>query len=724
MNAAVRAVVRTGLAAGLEVFAVYEGLQGLVDGGARIRSMSSNDVGGILQLGGTVLGTARSADFRSRDGRRRAARNLVERDIDGLVVVGGDGSLTGADVFRAEWPELLDELVAAGELQLARADAHRRLSLVGLVGSIDNDMSGTDMTIGADTALHRITEAVDAIQSTASSHQRTFVIEVMGRRCGYLALMGSIATGANFVVIPENPPGDDWKDTMCSVLHEGRQIGRRANIVLVAEGARDVHGEPVTAAEIKQVLEERLGEDARVTILGHVQRGGAPSAFDRYLGTVMGYAAVRQLLDAPNQEPQLIGIKGHRVVISPLMDCVATTRSIGDVIASGDSATAMELRGGSFTRSYDLLRTIVRARPRRLEAGERQLRLGVLHAGPPAPGMNTAVRVALRVAMDRGHTVLGVRDGFRGLLAPTVEELGWMSVSGWVGVPGAQLGTDDAVLSPDEVERVGAALDAHDIDGLLVIGGWVGYDAAHRLAERRGTGRAVPIVCLPASVANDLPGTDMSVGADSALNSIVSDVDKIKQAAVGNRVDLVEVAGEGCGFLALVGGISTGAELVFLPEEAMSLQRLQDDLRTLEAGFAAGKRRGIVVRSGDDAFFTTRFIEALFRHESGGVFDVRRSILGQIPQGGRPSPFDRIQATRLAAASVEHLIEQALAADPVSAMIGIRHGAIEVTPLSAAGPLLERRRGDVAAGGWWMALRPIADIMARTEAPTGVAGLS
>src|SRR4051794_19743501 len=404
MNAAVRAVVRTALAEGRRVFAVREGLQGLIDGGAAIREMSSRDVSGILHVGGTVLGTARSADFRTRDGRRRAARHLVEHGIDGIVVVGGDGSLSGADELRAEWSELLDELVADGTVDRDTTDAHRHLGLVGLVGSIDNDMFGTDMTIGADTALHRIVDAVDAIQSTASSHQRTFVIEVMGRRCGYLALMGGLATGTNFVLIPENPPNDDWKDAMCDVLSGGRTIGRRANIVLVAEGAIDVHGNPVTVNEVKQALEDRLGEDARITILGHLQRGGSPSAFDRYMGTVMGFAAVKQLLERPEDEPQLIGIQGHRVVSSPLMECVVKTQSIADVIASGDSAKAMQMRGGSFNRSHDLLRAIVRARPRRIEAGQRPLRLAVLHGGGPVPGMNTAVRIALRVAMNAGHT--------------------------------------------------------------------------------------------------------------------------------------------------------------------------------------------------------------------------------------------------------------------------------------------------------------------------------
>ena len=201
------------------------------------------------------IGTARSMEFRERDGRRRAARNLLECGVDALVVIGGDGSLTGADLLREEWPELLSELVDAGEVQPEVAAAHPFLRLVGLVGSIDNDMFGTDMTIGADTALHRITEALDAIHSTASSHQRTFVVEVMGRHCGYLALMASLATGANWVLIPERPPErDDWPTRMCAVLRAGRDQGRRQNVVLVAEGAQDRDGKPITVGEVKGCL--------------------------------------------------------------------------------------------------------------------------------------------------------------------------------------------------------------------------------------------------------------------------------------------------------------------------------------------------------------------------------------------------------------------------------------------------------------------------------------
>ena len=160
-------------------------------------------------------------------------------------MIGGDGSLTGADVLRQEWPSLVEELVASGRVDREAAAGAIPFSIVGLVGSIDNDMSGTDITIGADTALHRITEAVDAIASTAASHQRTFVVEVMGRHCGYLALMGAIATGASWVLTPESPPDvDDWETTMCERLRTGRQAGRRDSIVIVAEGAARPPREP------------------------------------------------------------------------------------------------------------------------------------------------------------------------------------------------------------------------------------------------------------------------------------------------------------------------------------------------------------------------------------------------------------------------------------------------------------------------------------------------
>ncbi|NNF88202.1 MAG: 6-phosphofructokinase [Acidimicrobiia bacterium] len=716
MNPAVRAVVRTGLHLGLEVYAVRDGFQGLVDGGDSIKPTSSKDVGGILQQGGTVLGTARSEDFRTREGRRAAARNLVELGIDALIVVGGDGSLTGANLFRREWPDLLAELVEQGEIDSSMVAAHKRLTLVGLVGSIDNDMFGTDMTIGADTALHRIVGAIDAIHSTASSHQRSFVVEVMGRNCGYLALMSALATGANWVLIPESPPDtDDWEESMCRALTAGRSIGRRDNIVIVAEGARDRHGNPITAQHVKEVLEERLGEDTRVTSLGHVQRGGAPSAFDRYLSTVLGYAAVEQVITSSGAEAQVVGIREHQIISSPLMDCVDKTRAVASMIDEQDYETAMEMRGGSFRDSFQMIRTMVRAQPHPPEPGQARLRLAVVHAGGAAPGMNTAARVAIRVGIDRGHSMLAVRNGIEGLLRDDIEEMDWMSVNGWVSRGGAELGTSRYLPGERETELIAERLEAGNIDGLLIIGGWSGYETAHAFHTKRTEHPqlALPIVLLPASINNDLPGSEVSIGADTALNSIVFDVDKIKQSAVADgRCFVVEVMGRDCGYLALMSGLATGAERVYLPEEGVSLEDLETDISDLKAGFAAGKRLGLVIRNEQaDPVYTTSFIRSLFGREGGNLFDVRESILGYIQQGGDPSPFDRIQATRLAAKCTDYLIEQALSDSPQSSFIGLQRGRVRFTPLSEfpvlVEPGLQRPREQT-----WMALQPLAAVMA------------
>lgn len=216
MNAVVRAVIRTAIHMGCDAFCVYEGYQGLVTGD--IRKTDWNDVRGYLSEGGTLIGTARCMEFYERPGRRLAAKNMILKGIDALAICGGDGSLTGADKFRAEWPSLVDELVSGGELTEQQVAPYRHLNIVGLVGSIDNDLSGTDNTIGAASALSRICEMVDYIEATASSHQRAFVIEVMGRHCGYLALMAGVATGADFIFIPEKPRDDNWREDMVKIV--------------------------------------------------------------------------------------------------------------------------------------------------------------------------------------------------------------------------------------------------------------------------------------------------------------------------------------------------------------------------------------------------------------------------------------------------------------------------------------------------------------------------
>ena len=365
MNAALRGVVRTALDEGAEVYAIYEGYQGMIDGGARIRPMTWNSVGGILHKGGTIIGTARCEFFLTRPGRLRAARNLLDLEIDALVVIGGDGSLTGAHTLHQEWSSLVDELAILGEIDATVAERHASLSIVGVVGSIDNDMYGTDTTIGANSALQRITDAVDAISSTAASHHRAFVVEVMGRNCGYLALMGGLATGADFVLIPESPPDVDDRETkMCEILSTGLKMGRRDSIVIVAEGAIDRNGNPITCEQVQRALTVKMGEDTRVTVLGHVQRGGSPSAYDRIMSTLMGEAAAKAALAAqPESEPLLVCLEENRMTTKPLMACVLANQTINAAIRARDFTKAMNMRGPSYEAAFAILRTLVRAVP-------------------------------------------------------------------------------------------------------------------------------------------------------------------------------------------------------------------------------------------------------------------------------------------------------------------------------------------------------------------------
>mgnify|MGYP003602853187 CR=1 FL=1 len=720
MNAAVRAVVRTAIASGMKVYAIYEGYQGMVEGGNRIREMTWDAVGGILHRGGTIIGTARSADFQTRAGRLRAAHNLLLNDINGLVVIGGDGSLTGANTFRQEWPGLLAELVAQGTITRALADQHRFLSIVGLVGSIDNDFYGTDMTIGADTALHRITEAVDAIASTAASHQRTFVVEVMGRHAGYLALMGAIAGGADWVLIPESPPDvDSWEDTLCELVHAGRQAGRRDTIVMVAEGAQDRHGRNIASTYVKKVLEERLGEDTRVTILGHMQRGGSPSAFDRNLATLTGHAAVQQLIEArPEDEPQVIGIRGNRINRTPLMHAVTQTRSVADAVQAHDYERAMDLRGGSFKDAFRTLRTLVRALPHEPQPSQRRLRLAVMHSGGPAPGMNTAARAAVRLGLDRGQHMFGVRNGFEGLITGDLCEMGWMSVQGWASAGGAELGTNRKIPSGRDLYAIARTIEQQQIDGILLIGGWAGYQGAYNLVSERKNFDVfnIPIICLPATIDNDLPGSELSIGADTALNSIVEAVDKIKQTAVAyRRCFVVEVMGRYCGYLALTSGLATGAERVYLNEEGITLHDLELDLQRLIQGFQKGKRLGLAIRNEyASRVYTTDVLCALFEAEGQGLYDVRSAILGHLQQGGTPSPFDRIQATRLAGKCIDWLIEEANVTPPGGVFIGLEAGQTRFHDLIDL-PRLVDMEHQRPKQQWWMELRRVAEILAQPE---------
>jgi 6-phosphofructokinase 1 len=295
MNAAIRSVVRTGISHGMEILGVQKGYAGLVEG--QMIHLTARDVGGIIQKGGTFLGSARSAEFRTEEGRKRALASLDDWGIQGLVVIGGNGSQTGSfELSRMGFP------------------------VVGIASTIDNDLVGSDITIGVDTALNTALEAIDRLKDTASSHNRAFAVEVMGRDSGYLAVMVGIAGGAEVVLVPEV---DVEPEDVAREMRAGYTRGKPHAIVVVAEGAR--YGAQELADYFKQ-SKETIGFELRVTILGHVQRGGSPLAYDRLLASRLGAGAVERL--ARGEHGRLVGMLKGEASSTPLEEVAGQRRPI------------------------------------------------------------------------------------------------------------------------------------------------------------------------------------------------------------------------------------------------------------------------------------------------------------------------------------------------------------------------------------------------------------
>ncbi|ROL46398.1 ATP-dependent 6-phosphofructokinase, liver type [Anabarilius grahami] len=629
MNAAIRAVTRMGIYVGAKVYLVYEGYQGLVDGGDNIKLANWQSVTNIIQLGGTVIGSARCKAFTTREGRLAAAFNLVKRGISNLCVCGGDGSLTGANIFRSEWSGLLDELVKKGRITAETAKQHGHLNIVGLVGSIDNDFCGTDMTIGADSALNRITEIIDAITTTATSHQRTFVLEVMGRHCGYLALVSALASGADWLFIPEAPPEDGWEELMCARLGESRSKGSRLNIIIIAEGAINKSGEPITSNYIKDLVVSRLGYDTRVTVLGHVQRGGTPSAFDRVLSSKMGVEAVVALLEAgPGTAACVIGLSGNQAVRLPLMEAVEM-RAMNEKRFE----EAIQLRGRSFENNWNIYKLLAYQKPAAVQSN---YSMAILNVGAPAAGMNAAVRSAVRVGLATGHRVYIVSDGFEGLAKGTVNEVSWNQVAGWTGQGGSLLGTKRTLPSTC-MEKLVENLNKFNIQSLFVVGGFEAYEGILELVEARGRydELCIPMCIIPATISNNVPGTDFSLGSDTAVNAAMASCDKIKQSATGTkrRVFVVETMGGFCGYLATTTGIAVGADAAYIFEDPFNIHDLKTNVEHLTEKMKKDIQRGLVLRNEKcHEQYTTDFIHKLYSAEGKGVFDCRVNVLGHLQQ--------------------------------------------------------------------------------------------
>ncbi|XP_054621562.1 ATP-dependent 6-phosphofructokinase, platelet type isoform X3 [Dunckerocampus dactyliophorus] len=726
MNAAVRAVVRMGLYVGAKVYFIREGYQGMVDGGENIKEATWESVSSMLQVGGTVIGSARCKEFRTHEGRLKAALNLVKLGITNLCVIGGDGSLTGANLFREEWSGLLTELVEQGSIEPQSVQTYSALHIVGMVGSIDNDFCGTDMTIGTDSALHRIIEVVDAIMTTAQSHQRTFVLEVMGRHCGYLALVSALACGADWVLIPEMPPEDGWEEKMCEKLSANRAGMKRLNIIIVAEGAIDRSNKLITTDSIKDLVVKCLGFDTRVTILGHVQRGGTPSAFDRILASRMGVEAVLALLETTANTPAcVVSLCGNQSVRLPLMECVQMTQEVQKAMDEKRFEEAVKLRGRSFENNLKTYKLLAHRKPES-ELPHSNFNVAVLNVGAPAAGMNAAVRSAVRVGITEGHKMFAVSDGFEGFYKGQIKEIKWADVGGWTGQGGSLLGTK-RTLPAKHVGKIAEQMRLHNINALLVIGGFEAFLSLLELLTARGKYDefCVPMIMVPATVSNNVPGSDLSIGADTALNAITTTCDRIKQSASGTkrRVFIIETMGGYCGYLATVAGLAAGADAAYIYEEPFDIRDLQANVEHLTEKMKTSIQRGLVLRNENcNENYTTDFIYQLYTEEGKGVFDCRKNVLGHMQQGGAPSPFDRNFGTKISAKAMQWVTKKLRETfrqgrvfantEDTCCLLGMRRRALIFQPvlqLKEDTDFIHR----IPKEQWWLKLRPLMKILAK-----------
>ncbi|KAJ5118221.1 glycoside hydrolase [Penicillium atrosanguineum] len=744
MNGAVRAVVRMAIHSDCEAYAVYEGYEGLVNGGNMIRQLHWEDVRGWLSRGGTLIGSARCMTFRERAGRMKAAKNMILRGIDALVVCGGDGSLTGADVFRAEWPSLLSDLVAAGELTKEQVEPYTVLNIVGLVGSIDNDLSGTDATIGCYSSLTRICDAVDDVFDTAFSHQRGFVIEVMGRHCGWLALMSAISTGADWLFIPEMPPKEGWEDEMCAMITKNRKDrGKRRTIVIVAEGAQDRQLNKISSSKIKDILTDRLGLDTRTTVLGHTQRGGAACAYDRWLSTLQGVEAVKAVLEQTPQSPvPVITIRENKILRTPLMEAVKLTKDVTEKIQSKQFDAAMDMRDAEFKEYYDAyLNTATPDHPRlHLPEGKR-MRIAIIHVGAPAGGMNPATRAAVAYCLTRGHTPLAIHNGFPGLVRhhndkpiSSVREVQWLESDSWVNEGGSDIGTNRS-LPAEDMDGVAKCFDLYKFDALFVVGGFEAFTAVSQLRQAREKYNAfkIPLVVLPATISNNVPGTEYSLGSDTCLNTLIDFCDAIRQSASSSRrrVFVIETQGGKSGYIATTAGLAVGAVAVYIPEEGINIKMLSRDIDFLRDNFIRDKganRAGKIILRNECASstYTTQFVADMIKEEANGRFESRSAVPGHFQQGGKPSPMDRVRALRMAIKCMRHIesyagqSRDAIANDPLSsAVIGVKGSQVLFSPMGGETGLEEtetdwkRRR---PKSEFWLELQDVVNTLSGRSA--------
>ncbi|XP_032018846.1 ATP-dependent 6-phosphofructokinase, platelet type [Hylobates moloch] len=509
---------------------------------------------------------------------------------------------------------------------------------------------------------------------------------------------------------------------------QNRARKKRLNIIIVAEGAIDTQNKPITSEKIKELVVTQLGYDTRVTILGHVQRGGTPSAFDRILASRMGVEAVIALLEATPDTPAcVVSLNGNHAVRLPLMECVQMTQDVQKAMDERRFQDAVRLRGRSFAGNLNTYKRLAIKLPDD-QIPKTNCNVAVINVGAPAAGMNAAVRSAVRVGIADGHRMLAIYDGFDGFAKGQIKEIGWTDVGGWTGQGGSILGTK-RVLPGKYLDEIATQMRTHSINALLIIGGFEAYLGLLELSAAREKHEefCVPMVMVPATVSNNVPGSDFSIGADTALNTITDTCDRIKQSASGTkrRVFIIETMGGYCGYLANMGGLAAGADAAYIFEEPFDIRDLQSNVEHLTEKMKTTIQRGLVLRNEScSENYTTDFIYQLYSEEGKGVFDCRKNVLGHMQQGGAPSPFDRNFGTKISARAMEWITAKLKEArgrgkkfttDDSVCVLGISKRNVIFQPVAELKKQTDFEHR-IPKEQWWLKLRPLMKILAKYKA--------
>lgn len=666
MNSAIWAITKTAIKHRSRVLGVMNGFEGLING--YIRDLTEEECTAYIIKGGTFLKSARSSEFRTKEGRAKAIENLRGRKVDVLVVIGGDGSMRGALQISQEFPGLNVVFVAA---------------------SIDHDIPGTE-SIGAATALHRIIESVDCIESTMNSHHRAFVVEVMGRRCGWLALMSAFASNASYVLLPEDPkPREQWEEELVEAIKKKRETGKGCSYIILSEGAVSYDGTRITPEDVCKVLHEKLGLESRATVLGHTQRGGFPCAYDRVLAPMVGVMAAEVALSKPGAYG--IYMEFNEGKIMDLETCVGMCDKIDGLITSKDTAGLQRARGKDFMEMYEIVKK--RARVPKKEIGGN---IAVAHVGSGSAGADEILLTIAEYGRLEGKRVYAVDGGLVGLIDGKVrcvtenclqsseKKRIFVSPKQLKGIQGEKWAkmekrwdekvrfkeTDivdcppHKVLSSDGVEGRGMeanrtfkvspelikkALENLNCDVLVLIGGFDALIGAKKLMNI-----GVKVLVTPCTVSNNLPGTDESIGSDTALDTITSLCDNLKTGNQGKMAFVVEVHGGECGYLTVASGLAIGAIDCYFPEETGIIKRIRRTAKNLTRTFKKQKSCQLVIR-GDGAMkgVCNETLAKILETDGGTRYNVRHCTLGYIQKGNVATAIDRVKAARIGAACVQ-----------------------------------------------------------------------